>query len=121
MACVDLDGCPIEPEVMVTCPLCKVTTSEKEIVENYFLTFDNRNGDQDDLPQTHMCDSCDENNFASAKCEECEDHLCDDCVKAHKRLKITKDHKISTIEDHRNTSADRSVTASIGKCELTLQ
>ena len=37
--CVDEDGCPIEPEVMVTCPMCKVTTSEKEIVENLVKTF----------------------------------------------------------------------------------
>ena len=115
MACVDLDGCPIEPEVMVTCPLCKVTTSEAEIVENLFLTFDaDRNGEQNDLPETHMCDSCDDGNFASSKCEECEDYLCDDCVKAHKRLKLTRNHKLSAIEGALNTSGSRSVTASIG-------
>ena len=51
---------------------------------------------------------------ASAKCEECEDHLCQECVKAHKRMKITKNHTLIPIEGALNTSANRSVTASIG-------
>ena len=33
---------------MVTCPLCRVTTSEKEIVDNLFLNPENsRNGEKD--------------------------------------------------------------------------
>jgi len=112
--CMDEDGCPIEPEVMVTCPLCKVTTSEKEIVENLFLTPSDGLGDQDDMPQTHMCDSCDDQNLASMFCHDCESNICDDCVKAHKKLKITKDHKLEVIEGSANDSASRSVSASIG-------
>ena len=52
---------------MVTCPLCKVTTSEKEIVDNLFLNPENsRNGEKDaDMPETHMCESCDEGNFGN--------------------------------------------------------
>jgi hypothetical protein len=30
-------------------------------------------------------------------CEECEEYLCEDCVKAHKRVKVTKDHVITEI------------------------
>ena len=57
----------MEPEVMVTCPLCKVTTSEKEIVDNLFLNPENsRNGEKDaDMPETHMCESCDEGHFGN--------------------------------------------------------
>ena len=66
------------------------------------------------MPETHVCDSCDENNFASIKCEECDDHLCEECVKAHKRMKITRNHTLSAIEGSHNTSANRSITASIG-------
>ena len=52
----------------------------------------------DDLPKKQICDCCDENNFASAKCEECDDFLCNECVKAHKRVKITKNHTLSDYE-----------------------
>ena len=57
----------MEPEVMVTCPLCRVTTSEKEIVDNLFLNPENsRNGEKDaDMPETHMCESCDEGHFGN--------------------------------------------------------
>ncbi len=41
--------------------------------------------------------SCDDRNPAHSWCSDCEDHLCDDCVKAHQRVKITKDHNITTI------------------------
>jgi hypothetical protein len=105
---IDEDG--ISTEVVVACPLCKVTTTASEIADNLFLASDDL-GD-DDLMQTHMCGSCEENNFASSFCADCEGNLCDDCVKAHMRLKITKDHKITPIEI--NTSGSRSVTASAG-------
>ena len=71
---VDEDGCPIAEEVnfckqtvdqyvnktfnfqvVVSCPLCKVTSSEKEIVENLFLTASEEPGMDDEIPDTHMC------------------------------------------------------------------
>lgn len=110
---VDEDGCPIEPEIMVTCPLCKVSTSDKEIIDNLFLTPDQNPTEEDDFAKTYMCESCDDNNLANSFCTDCESNLCDDCVKAHKRLKSLKDHKVTPLEVQ-NSSANRSVTASIG-------
>ncbi|XP_019353654.2 E3 ubiquitin-protein ligase TRIM71 [Alligator mississippiensis] len=40
------------------------------------------------------CSSCDEGNAASARCLDCQEHLCDNCVRAHQRVRLTKDHFI---------------------------
>ena len=44
-----------------------------------------------------MCQSCEENSLANSKCEECDEYLCNDCVRAHQRVKMTKDHQISQV------------------------
>uniref|UniRef100_A0A2K6UX88 E3 ubiquitin-protein ligase TRIM71 n=1 Tax=Saimiri boliviensis boliviensis TaxID=39432 RepID=A0A2K6UX88_SAIBB len=38
--------------------------------------------------------SCDEGNAASSRCLDCQEHLCDNCVRAHQRVRLTKDHYI---------------------------
>ncbi len=48
-ASVTLDGgdddiAPVEPEVSIQCPLCRVATSEKEAVDNLFLLTDSDEG-----------------------------------------------------------------------------
>ncbi|XP_064300267.1 E3 ubiquitin-protein ligase TRIM71 [Phalacrocorax carbo] len=40
------------------------------------------------------CSSCDEGNAASSRCLDCQEHLCDNCVRAHQRVRLTKDHFI---------------------------
>uniref|UniRef100_A0A8C5QPS1 E3 ubiquitin-protein ligase TRIM71 n=1 Tax=Leptobrachium leishanense TaxID=445787 RepID=A0A8C5QPS1_9ANUR len=40
------------------------------------------------------CSSCDEGNGASSHCLECQENLCDNCVRAHQRVRLTKDHFI---------------------------
>ena len=52
---LDEDGCPLPAEVTVSCPLCKVSSSKKEIVNNYFLTASEEPDQEDDVPETHMC------------------------------------------------------------------
>ena len=42
--------------------------------------------------------SCDEGGAAAGKCLTCEEFLCADCLTAHKRVKITKDHEIEEFE-----------------------
>ena len=45
-------------------------------------------------PTDHFCTGCEENVTATYFCDECTEWLCDQCVQAHKRVKITKDHTI---------------------------
>lgn len=40
------------------------------------------------------CHSCDEGSRASCLCRDCTEFLCDKCVRAHQRVRLTKDHEI---------------------------
>ena len=95
---VDLDGNDIQMAPEVTCTVCKATTSEDEVMDNVFAATDPGEEEAQAGEEARMCNSCEENSVASSKCEECEEFLCSDCVRAHQRVKMTKDHKISLLQ-----------------------
>jgi len=41
-----------------------------------------------------MCMSCEENHIVTSRCRDCSEDLCDSCVIAHQRVKLTRDHTI---------------------------
>ena len=49
-----------------------------------------------------VCTNCDDNALGSYYCEDCEDILCDECYKAHLKVKITRDHDLLTIQEFIN-------------------
>lgn len=44
-----------------------------------------------------QCSSCDEGNPATSHCLDCQEYLCDNCVRAHQRVRLTKDHFIERL------------------------
>ncbi|KAJ3608632.1 hypothetical protein NHX12_023164 [Muraenolepis orangiensis] len=44
-----------------------------------------------------QCSSCDEENPAGSHCLDCQEYLCDNCVRAHQRVRLTKDHFIERL------------------------
>jgi len=46
-----------------------------------------------------QCSSCDEENPAGSHCLDCQEYLCDNCVRAHQRVRLTKDHFIERLGD----------------------
>ncbi|KAL4234661.1 E3 ubiquitin-protein ligase trim71 [Mactra antiquata] len=52
------------------------------------------NGELEPDFQNHWCNSCDEGSRATCMCKNCYEYLCDNCVKAHQRVRLTKDHHI---------------------------
>ncbi|CAH2282911.1 E3 ubiquitin- ligase TRIM71 [Pelobates cultripes] len=59
------------------------------------------------------CSSCDEGSGASSHCLECRENLCDNCVRAHQRVRLTKDHFIERFPASRApTSPCGSVASS---------
>ncbi|KAF4103534.1 E3 ubiquitin-protein ligase TRIM71 [Onychostoma macrolepis] len=44
-----------------------------------------------------QCSSCDEGNPATSHCLDCQEYLCDNCVRAHQRVRLTKDHFIEGL------------------------
>ena len=68
----------------------------------------------------NILQSCDERNIANKKCDDCDEFLCDDCVKAHKRVKVTKDHVIKDVkvanvddDDEGNSTQTKDVSCSV--------
>uniref|UniRef100_A0A4W5MT73 E3 ubiquitin-protein ligase TRIM71 n=1 Tax=Hucho hucho TaxID=62062 RepID=A0A4W5MT73_9TELE len=46
-----------------------------------------------------QCSSCDEGNPASFHCLDCQEYLCDNCIRAHQRVRLTKDHFIERLAE----------------------
>ncbi|XP_031557997.1 E3 ubiquitin-protein ligase TRIM71-like isoform X4 [Actinia tenebrosa] len=57
-----------------------------------------RNHDQKPI----LCSSCEDKLPAAARCIECMDFLCYDCRNAHMRLRLTKSHRVISIEELRS-------------------
>ena len=68
------------------------------------------------------CSSCTENNptariKAIATCEDCSDTLCDDCVDAHRRTKLTRNHNIVRLKD--STISAKTALYEVGATKVT--
>lgn len=50
-----------------------------------------------------LCTSCEEGAIATSRCGDCSEMLCDPCVKAHQRVRITKDHHIIRFSEDINS------------------
>ncbi|XP_066547705.1 E3 ubiquitin-protein ligase TRIM71 [Amia ocellicauda] len=64
-----------------------------------------------------QCSSCDEGNPATSHCLDCQEYLCDNCVRAHQRVRLTKDHFIERLVESlhlgsRTTNSNTPVTLS---------
>lgn len=46
-----------------------------------------------------MCTSCEDNAEANGFCVECVEWLCKTCIRAHQRVKFTKDHTVRQKEE----------------------
>lgn len=54
------------------------------------------------------CSSCTDDEPATSWCVECAEYICDSCVQAHQRLKITKEHTIKPKDEA--TENDSAIT-----------
>lgn len=49
--------------------------------------------------ELHVCTSCEDNSSSTSYCLNCTEWLCDACVQAHQRVRVTKDHEIKSREE----------------------
>ncbi|EFA06044.2 E3 ubiquitin-protein ligase TRIM71 [Tribolium castaneum] len=47
-----------------------------------------------------ICGNCDEGAKATSRCIDCSELLCDPCVRAHQRVRVTKDHRINKFSNN---------------------
>ncbi|XP_051574412.1 transcription intermediary factor 1-alpha-like isoform X2 [Myxocyprinus asiaticus] len=69
------------------CPLCEQSFSLSEVTECVIFEDSSHN---DEPPK---CSGCEENEVVGW-CVQCEEALCVDCVSAHRRVKVTRDHEV---------------------------
>ncbi|XP_069133626.1 transcription intermediary factor 1-alpha-like isoform X4 [Argopecten irradians] len=94
------DGEKSNEDFAVSCPACSASVDKTLVIDNLFVNLDSETPivieeDEEEKEEIHKCTACDENEEASSFCLDCREWLCDQCVFAHKRVRITKDHSIS--------------------------
>ncbi|XP_033218838.1 E3 ubiquitin-protein ligase TRIM33 isoform X2 [Belonocnema kinseyi] len=107
----------VDTEVLVessfiVCTICNVTSHAENLIENRFISKliqeECNVGTEEESKVTEeekLCTSCNEDARATSYCIDCEEFICQNCVMAHQRLKITKDH---TIQPRGSVGTDES-------------
>ena len=90
------------------CPMCRTTVDTLPTLLNDILNVDEEFDGSDGLlgavggeskgSPSRMCKSCDEGSKAMSQCCVCDEYLCDNCVSAHQRVRLTKDHFIVRLK-----------------------
>ena len=95
----------------VRCPTCKEESAVCKLLDNVLVSQAKEAVcEQVAEPDGEkICTACDEGVSATSFCQECGEWLCDQCVQAHKRVRITKDH---TIQAKENVSQEEALAAS---------
>ncbi|KAH9518788.1 hypothetical protein Btru_006275 [Bulinus truncatus] len=99
---VDIKPKPVTDLFLSTeCPVCRdpIDQPGTSLMDNMFAALDPDHAASPQINTKHMCTACDEGEEAGSYCMQCEEWLCDSCVDAHKRVRITKDHTISSKDD----------------------
>ncbi|XP_066923887.1 E3 ubiquitin-protein ligase TRIM71-like [Clytia hemisphaerica] len=61
------------------------------------------------IESPHNCTNCEDRELASARCLDCVENLCENCVTAHERIRQTKSHRIVSFEELQNNTVDESI------------
>ena len=99
-------GLPSSSHHRLKCPTCgqEFLVPPKGLggfLDNQFLLENLGKGIRSEGIQNRVCTSCEDNSPATSYCLNCTDWLCDACVQAHQRVRVTKDHQIQSEEDYR--------------------
>ncbi|KAL5288962.1 TRIM24 family protein [Megaselia abdita] len=107
--------------LLIHCSICNRASQQHHIINNHFITentelIDNSNLTPNDDEKSLLdikCSSCSDDATASSWCVDCSEFICENCVIAHQRLKITKDHTIKPKEEADTSSTSRSNNANV--------
>lgn len=110
---------------LIHCSICNRASQQHNIIPNYFIIENTdlidqsnlKSGDEDKSLLDIKCSSCSDDATASSWCVDCSEFICENCVIAHQRLKITKDHTIKPKEEA--DTSNRSNTADVTPTPLS--
>ncbi|XP_052841905.1 transcription intermediary factor 1-alpha isoform X6 [Drosophila gunungcola] len=122
---------------LIHCPVCDNASQNEFIVDNQFLIEQCAAGDSGDgvgvlgligegqksaAAASIQCSSCSDGAVATSWCVDCSEYICDSCVQAHQRLKITKDHTIKPKDEANNEQlAGAAGVDKLHMCQLHTQ
>ncbi|CAG5057795.1 unnamed protein product [Parnassius apollo] len=88
--------------VTITCPACRLQCQPANMIDQRFVLEKmaiEQAGNNGGVAGEQQCNSCEDTEPATSYCVDCAEFICDNCVSAHQRLKITKDHSIKSREE----------------------
>ncbi|CAH0591729.1 unnamed protein product [Chrysodeixis includens] len=88
--------------VTVTCPACRLQCQVANMIDQRFVIEKmalEQAGNNSGPSGEQQCNSCEDTEPATSYCVDCAEFICDNCVNAHQRLKITKEHTIKSKEE----------------------
>ncbi|XP_028168858.1 transcription intermediary factor 1-alpha [Ostrinia furnacalis] len=88
--------------ITVTCPACRLQCQVANMIDQRFVLEKmaaEQAGSSSAGVGEQQCNSCEDTEPATSYCVDCAEFICDNCVHAHQRLKITKDHTIKSKEE----------------------
>ncbi|KAL0830219.1 hypothetical protein ABMA28_003671 [Loxostege sticticalis] len=88
--------------ITVTCPACRLQCQVANMIDQRFVlekVAADQAGSNGAGSGEQQCNSCEDTEPATSYCVDCAEYICDNCVHAHQRLKITKDHTIKSKEE----------------------
>lgn len=102
---------PPSPVPLTECPVCHEPFNPETLIDNVFIRK------QAATPEVgegsdQKCTGC-ESNPATSYCLQCDDWLCADCVNAHKRVRMTKDHQLTSLEEALANKSSSSVPVEV--------
>lgn len=117
---------------LIHCPVCNMASQNEFIIDNHFLIEQCNSGDlnvnaagssdpdnkQNAAALMIKCSSCSDDANATSWCVDCSEYICDSCVQAHQRLKITKDHTIKPKEEANCETSTASQGDRSLRCQL---
>ena len=88
----------------IVCPLCRKLTAipvggAQILPSNFLLTnaLDHLSV-KSSKEYTLHCTNCEDEAAATSRCLDCAEFLCSNCVLAHRRIRVTKDHRILSLD-----------------------
>lgn len=90
-------------EGFVICPTCSLPSElgSKGIdaLPVNFLIVKNQNYVREEKKTPIKCGNCEDNSEATGQCNECKEFLCDKCTAAHRRVRVTREHRIISLTE----------------------
>lgn len=106
-SCIEsLVGYESGKEGIVICPICS-SPSElgskgiDELPVNFLIaaTLKKRNFVVEEKKVPIRCGNCEDNAEATGQCSDCAEFLCDRCTAAHRRVRVTREHQIISLNE----------------------